>query len=167
MRTGLHRRHGFTLIELLVVIAIIAILAAILLPVFARARAKARKTQCLSNLKQLGLGVTMYEQDYDEVMPPWGYGDTSKHDDGTNNVVDGFYSWDTLVNPYLRNQQILFCTDNHFGKGLRSYAAARYAFTSCLASESNRFFVVTTGSMPDPSSTIMLFDKGAQLPGMS
>ncbi|MFO8079838.1 MAG: prepilin-type N-terminal cleavage/methylation domain-containing protein, partial [Armatimonadota bacterium] len=60
-----HRR-GFTLIELLVVIAIIAILAAILFPVFARAREKARQTSCLSNLKQLGLGMQMYAQDYDE-----------------------------------------------------------------------------------------------------
>ncbi len=63
------RRKGFTLIELLVVIAIIAILAAILFPVFARAREKARQTSCLSNLKQLSLGVLMYAQDYDERLP--------------------------------------------------------------------------------------------------
>ena len=60
------RRKGFTLIELLVVIAIIAILAAILFPVFARARENARKSNCLSNLKQLGNGMMMYVQDYDE-----------------------------------------------------------------------------------------------------
>src|SRR5436190_17434902 len=60
------RREGFTLIELLVVIAIIAILAAILFPVFARAREAARKTSCISNLKQLGLAANMYKQDYDE-----------------------------------------------------------------------------------------------------
>ena len=68
-------RRGFTLIELLVVIAIIAILAAILFPVFAKAREKARQTSCLSNVKQLGLGLMMYAQDYDEKMPsylpPW------------------------------------------------------------------------------------------------
>ena len=68
-------RRGFTLIELLVVIAIIAILAAILFPVFAKAREKARQTSCLSNVKQLGLGLMMYAQDYDEklpsYLPPW------------------------------------------------------------------------------------------------
>ena len=63
--------RGFTLIELLVVIAIIAILAAILFPVFAQARNKARQTACLSNLKQLGTGFAMYTQDYDETMPIW------------------------------------------------------------------------------------------------
>lgn len=63
------KRSGFTLIELLVVIAIIAILAAILFPVFARAREQARKTTCISNLKQVGLGLMMYAQDYDETFP--------------------------------------------------------------------------------------------------
>lgn len=63
-------KKGFTLIELLVVIAIIAILAAILFPVFARAREKARQTSCLSNIKQLTLGVQMYVQDFDERFPP-------------------------------------------------------------------------------------------------
>ncbi|HEY3418123.1 MAG TPA: DUF1559 domain-containing protein, partial [Armatimonadota bacterium] len=63
------KRIGFTLIELLVVIAIIAILAAILFPVFAKAREKARQTSCLSNLRQLGLGVMQYVQDFDEIYP--------------------------------------------------------------------------------------------------
>ena len=62
-------RRGFTLIELLVVIAIIAILAAILFPVFARAREKARQTACLNNVKQLSLAVMQYTQDYDEILP--------------------------------------------------------------------------------------------------
>ncbi|GAB4455712.1 MAG: hypothetical protein OHK0029_12240 [Armatimonadaceae bacterium] len=73
VRNGRRSRNSatraFTLIELLVVIAIIAILAAILFPVFAQAREKARQTACLSNAKQMGLGVMMYAQDYDETMP--------------------------------------------------------------------------------------------------
>ncbi len=63
------RIRGFTLIELLVVIAIIAILAAILFPVFAKAREKARQTACLSNVKQLAVGMLMYAQDFDEFLP--------------------------------------------------------------------------------------------------
>ncbi len=66
------RRAGFTLIELLVVVAIIAILAAILFPVFGRARENARRSACQSNLKQIGLGMLQYSQDYDEIMPRWG-----------------------------------------------------------------------------------------------
>jgi prepilin-type N-terminal cleavage/methylation domain-containing protein len=68
-------RKGFTLIELLVVIAIIAILAAILFPVFAQAREKARQTGCLSNVKQIGLGIQMYVQDFDEYIPRNAYAD--------------------------------------------------------------------------------------------
>src|SRR5438477_12307910 len=67
----LQSRKGFTLIELLVVIAIIAILAAILFPVFAQAREQARKATCLSNCKQLGLAMQMYAQDYDDNLPGW------------------------------------------------------------------------------------------------
>lgn len=66
----MQQRRGFTLIELLVVIAIIAILAAILFPVFAQAREKARQTTCVSNLKQIGTAFMMYVQDYDETYPP-------------------------------------------------------------------------------------------------
>src|SRR5438105_483495 len=67
-------RNAFTLIELLVVIAIIAVLAAILFPVFARAREMARKATCLSNLRQIGLAVQMYAQDYGELLPSSGSG---------------------------------------------------------------------------------------------
>lgn len=95
------RRRGFTLIELLVVIAIIAILAAILFPVFAQAREAARKTSCLNNVKQIGTAVTMYLQDYDETFALNLYGAG-----GSPMRVYSFY--DAHV-PYVKNAQILTC----------------------------------------------------------
>src|SRR5215467_6546992 len=91
------KRRGFTLIELLVVIAIIAILAAILFPVFAQARESARKTTCLSNLKQLGIGMAMYASDNDDQAVPWNLRLNNK------NLYDQFkvsLSWDRLIQPY-------------------------------------------------------------------
>lgn len=96
------RGHGFTLIELLVVIAIIAILAAILFPVFAQAREMARRASCVSNLKQIATGHLMYAQDYDEqfytqinIMSPWTNAES--------------YSAEVVLQPYIKNTNIFFC----------------------------------------------------------
>ena len=99
-------RRGFTLIELLVVIAIIAILAAILFPVFARAREKARQTSCLSNLKQLGLGCLMYAQDYDDCFPINYYMTAASNNNGVENGCMTVYG---SIMPYVRNSQIFKC----------------------------------------------------------
>ena len=96
------RRRGFTLIELLVVIAIIAILAAILFPVFAKARAKARQTSCLSNFRQIDLAWQQYVQDYDEMMPSWG----APADRGGPSG-----GWYNQVMPYMKNVDILWCPE--------------------------------------------------------
>src|SRR3954469_12892595 len=95
----LMKRAAFTLIELLVVIAIIAILAAILFPVFAQAREKARSISCLSNLKQGGLAYAMYTQDYDETTPL----------QKSNDPAGGY--WYNLIQPYIKNWQLMLCPD--------------------------------------------------------
>jgi len=104
------KRGGFTLIELLVVIAIIAILAAILFPVFARAREKARQTSCLSNVKQTILALMMYAQDYDErnteALYRW---------DGTGTCGVDQVPWRTAVRPYMKNDQIRECPSSNLG----------------------------------------------------
>src|SRR5436309_547217 len=102
----MQRKGGFTLIELLVVIAIIAILAAILFPVFAQARESARKTTCLSNLKQMGLGMTMYVSDYDEQAVPWNLRLNNKNLYDANGVS---LCWDRLIQPYVKNTAFLAC----------------------------------------------------------
>ncbi len=105
IRTPKINSHGFTLIELLVVIAIIAILASILFPVFARARENARRSACQSNLKQIGLAMMQYAQDYDErlfrhrnISPPY---DTCPS--------TGYAAWPTFIEPYTKNWQIFQC----------------------------------------------------------
>src|SRR6059036_2655013 len=98
------KRYGFTLIELLVVIAIIAILAAILFPVFAQARDKARQAACFSNQKQIGSAFMMYVQDYDETYPMgahwWGN--------------PGWMYWPELIFPYTKNKLIFQCPSNRY-----------------------------------------------------
>src|ERR1035438_9360122 len=92
------KRRGFTLIELLVVIAIIAILAAILFPVFAKAREKARTSACSNNAKQIGVAFLQYVQDFDEKYPPY---DTD--------TVSGRYGWVMLIQPYIKSTQVFVC----------------------------------------------------------
>lgn len=160
-RTDRHRRRaGFTLIELLVVIAIIAILASILFPVFSRAREKARSAKCISNLKQLALAIKMYADDFDEVLPPWGWNTAGEYD-----MVD---TWDVRIFPYTRDSELLYCPSNHWGahgsinKPYRSYAIAAWTQYSTGVVELGW----DLGSFPAPSRTVMLVEKGAYKPGM-
>ena len=106
-------REGFTLIELLVVIAIIAILAAILFPVFARAREKARQTSCLSNVKELGLGMLMYVEDYDGMFPRTSYSESKMDPPGI--------FWASCILPYVKNYQVYVCPSDVRSPGTFSY----------------------------------------------
>ncbi|RYX83832.1 DUF1559 domain-containing protein [bacterium] len=109
-------RKAFTLIELLVVIAIIAILAAILFPVFARARENARRASCQSNLKQIGLGVMQYTQDYDEYLPSFARDGTS----ATNKFVSDYTIWADAIQPYVKSTQLFVCPSNTFANAPQS-----------------------------------------------
>ncbi len=139
------RRRGFTLIELLVVIAIIAILAAILFPVFARAREKARQTSCLSNLKQISLGLLMYAQDFDERLP------------GTYTMVPPgpwpLVHWGQLIQPYVKNAQLGLCpSDDNPPWGI-SYGA-----NTEVMPDSRGDFSASIGGITYPAETLMVFD---------
>ena len=150
-------RRGFTLIELLVVIAIIAILAAILFPVFARAREKARQTSCLSNLKQLDLGFMMYVQDYDEMLPGpaplnpaamgWGYYGHWVPASVPPMAVEqgGLY-------PYVKNAQLFLCPSDANGAAKRlSYSMNANCGFQAIARANQ------------PAETILLVDESATL----
>lgn len=146
------RRAGFTLIELLVVIAIIAILAAILFPVFARARAKARQAACSSNMKQVALALISYTADYDGQLPYFGQ-------DG----VPDYPTWDEACLPYMKNTQILICPDNKYNKdnnddGEGSAPKRGYALPRYVAGANQ-------DDPPNPSATVLLVEKGAYTPG--
>ncbi|GIV16570.1 MAG: hypothetical protein KatS3mg022_2005 [Armatimonadota bacterium] len=162
----MHRRNAFTLIELLVVIAIIAILAAILFPVFSQARESARQTSCTSNQKQLALGVLMYAQDYDETFPMSAY---------LANPTTVIAVYD-MVAPYLKNTEIFVCPSYRPGVDWQSRLATlglnyggTFRFTGYIPNlglfgESfcpyipKRTPPTTLGGMPLPAETIMFFD---------
>ncbi|MGD9495008.1 MAG: DUF1559 domain-containing protein [Armatimonadota bacterium] len=156
------RRFGFTLIELLVVIAIIAILAAILFPVFAKAREKARQTSCLSNLKQLGLACQMYAQDYDEtLLRPYRY----MYLGGSQYL----WWWGDLLQPYIANYQILECPSGSWSytymrpPNLPYPLVCSYAYNN-VAHDVNYVLVgsladAPLASVPVPAETIILCDS--------
>lgn len=153
-------RAGFTLIELLVVIAIIAILASILFPVFARARAKARQSACSSNMKQLGLALIAYASDYDNMIPYW---DTNEY----QTPKTGHNTWDVTLLPYVKNTQIMACPDNKFnhesvtvpgGGGTQNGPKRGYALPRYVSGKDQ-------DAPPSPVNTVLLIEKGAYAVG--
>lgn len=123
------KSHGFTLIELLVVIAIIAILAAILFPVFARARENARRASCQSNLKQIGLGLMQYTQDYDEKLPPSSYSSGSALPNRATEFP-GTWLWWHMIYPYVKSEQVFNCpsTGGDWNGPYGGYIPTKYSY---------------------------------------
>ncbi len=149
-------RKGFTLIELLVVIAIIAILAAILFPVFAKAREKARQTSCLSNQKQIMLGVLMYAQDYDDTLPigcsywyaPGGGGAATRTDSAM---------WVTLIMPYVKNDQLFVCPSNK--RTMTNPWGGTIALSYSASMNYEQFSRLMMAELPDPARCVWLLDS--------
>jgi prepilin-type N-terminal cleavage/methylation domain-containing protein/prepilin-type processing-associated H-X9-DG protein len=152
------RRKGFTLIELLVVIAIIAILAAILFPVFARAREKARTSACLSNTKQFAIAIYQYMQDWDG-----GYPASSTY---PSPIPAYHYSfWMALVGPYVKNEVIYKCPSAAFDKGWAVGTGVPYAtygfneYLNYIGHFSRDYH--TESDLPNPSLTALIADSAA------
>jgi len=160
------KRKGFTLIELLVVIAIIAILAAILFPVFARARENARRASCMSNLQQLGLGVMMYVQDYDETYP---YSIELNSQTPPDGYIwnAGTWFWQQLIYPYTKSTQVTMCpsapvvpfnTSNKPVPFYGSYGANEMLFGFGVPTVKKP---ASMAAVQSPAGTYMLMDTGA------
>lgn len=157
------RRHvAFTLIELLVVIAIIALLAAILFPVFARARESARRSACQSNLRQIALGVYQYVQDNDETYPPF-YTDV----DGSLNFTPGVdIGWAMAVMPYLKSAQIYQCPSEKRRQAATSSATYWNDYWINVYLTMNSLSTIVTNSprrmasVQFPTQTVLLGDQG-------
>jgi prepilin-type N-terminal cleavage/methylation domain-containing protein/prepilin-type processing-associated H-X9-DG protein len=160
------RRNAFTLIELLVVIAIIAILAAILFPVFAQAREKARTVSCLSNFKQLGTAFTMYLQDYDEMVLPRYQACPSTGPAPTPNAET---LWDYTLQPYIKNTQIFLCPSAVNAKyedtwAMRGYLSSGYNETisgwyNATPDGCGQMILPTLASIQFPVKNVMFADS--------
>jgi prepilin-type N-terminal cleavage/methylation domain-containing protein len=148
---------AFTLIELLVVIAIIAVLAAILFPVFAQARAKARQATCASNARQLALGVLMYAQDYDETLPPVAV--LPPGDEEGDKEEEEADLWITLIAPYLKSKEIRRCPDDARGKS-NSYGLNERIFADLSDPEEIETQITSLAAIQRPAETVMVGDIG-------
>jgi prepilin-type N-terminal cleavage/methylation domain-containing protein/prepilin-type processing-associated H-X9-DG protein len=177
-----NRRNGFTLIELLVVIAIISLLAAILFPVFARARENARRASCQSNLKQIALGVKQYTQDYDERYPIYwsdadGLLNSSTHaiyfnaTTTSDDTVDK--GWTEMIQPYVKSTQIFQCPSEKYrsraAQGLKGNGEyfSDYWYYVYFSNTSAGVVGRPLSSVTYPAMTVMIGEGGSKVSGTS
>ncbi|MDR3710878.1 MAG: DUF1559 domain-containing protein [Capsulimonadaceae bacterium] len=159
----MQQKSGFTLIELLVVIAIIAILAAILFPVFATAREKARQSSCTSNQKQLALGLLQYLQDYDETFPSGQAGYIS-----SGNLLSAMAEgWAGQVYPYVKSTSVYVCPDDTSTPKDAGYSSISYAYNFNFVTPTNpsatsltwqQLVPAIASQLAAPTSTILLYE---------
>jgi prepilin-type N-terminal cleavage/methylation domain-containing protein/prepilin-type processing-associated H-X9-DG protein len=162
------KKLGFTLVELLVVIAIIAILAAILFPAFAQAKAAAQKTACLSNVKQLTLGTIMYTNDYDDQMPSLGIGNAAAGllggwiyyircpaDDGQ--LPAGYDVTKGSIYPYIKSVQVFLCPTDSKGK----VSGNSYSVSECIGTGGTPFSPGRVSTSVEEPSNFLFFNEEA------
>ncbi len=151
------RKKGFTLIELLVVIAIIAILAAILFPVFAQARENARRTGCLSNQKQIGMGLVQYIQDYDEKLPLYRY---------FTNTTPSIIGWAQVIYPYIKSTQAFVCPNAVKISTVPSFGAQDITYYNPLTYTSGsygyNYYYLTMGGSDTVAKSLAALQNPAQ-----
>ncbi|HJN16125.1 MAG TPA: prepilin-type N-terminal cleavage/methylation domain-containing protein [Armatimonadota bacterium] len=163
------QKRGFTLLELLIVIAIIAVLAAIMYPVFAAARAKARQVQCVSNVTQIGIALKLYADDHSGYLPSF----SQSHPSFVNGLTDaekqtalpGVVTWDVSIQDYLKSTDVLRCPDSPFSRSSRSVAIAAYVQRHEIIGGTLYFLGERLGAIPYHSHVVLLFEKGANPPG--
>lgn len=164
------RIQGFTLIELLVVIAIISILASILFPVFARARENARRASCMSNLKQIGLGIIQYAQDYDETYPrTYQRTPTGGHQAQTDPTMPGFFfranygpgtaqgiTWMDFIYPYTKSIQIFICPNARRAAPAAGKSYPSYGMSEAFFAINRRFYMDDANAQLQPQDPIRM-----------
>jgi len=171
----LRRRPGFTLIEMLVVIAIIAVLAAILFPVFSRVRENGRKTKCLANLQQISKAMDLYCSDYGGFIVNWcvSHPSAGSAPNPLNDPASHIVTWDISIGKYLKTQEVFKCGSNRnlarpdVGRNARAYCMTRYSqrIVGQVASGWETSWGHFKDNIPKPTETVLLFEKGDNPPG--